>query len=200
MRCNPLGKAYVFNRSHIPTIPHELFQNLFRTPQVRSQLKLYRLHNVIEFCVITFTDDLKATVPHFLKQRWNNVIFYITKNFREFYYKALWTLIAQGTIQMKSDMGRLLTLIIFSESLPPLNCRLLNVPFIYGLGITQSIQQYDTGWTAGVRLPVGAMIFLFSTASKPALGSIKLPLQWVPRALSPGGKAVAASCWPLTPI
>jgi hypothetical protein len=48
-------------------------------------------------------------------------------------------------VQMKSDMGALitlaLTLIIFSEILPLLCCRLLNILFIYGLEVAQSVQQ-----------------------------------------------------------
>jgi hypothetical protein len=38
----------------------------------------------------------------------------------------------------------------------------------------------------GVRVPVGSRIF--STSSRPALGSTELPIQWVPGALSPGVK------------
>jgi hypothetical protein len=34
--------------------------------------------------------------------------------------------------------------------------------------------------------------FLFSTSIRPVLGSTKLPIQWVPRALSPGDKAAEA--------
>jgi hypothetical protein len=39
----------------------------------------------------------------------------------------------------------------------------------------------------GVRVPVGSTI-LFSTSSKPALGSTQPPIEWVPGALSPGVK------------
>jgi hypothetical protein len=46
----------------------------------------------------------------------------------------------------------------------------------YGLG--------DRG--VGVRVPVGSRIF--STSSRPALGSTQPPIQWVPVALSPGVK------------
>jgi len=44
----------------------------------------------------------------------------------------------------------------------------------------------------GVQLLAGAIvgICLFATASKPALGPTQL--QWVPGALSPGGKAAGA--------
>jgi hypothetical protein len=38
----------------------------------------------------------------------------------------------------------------------------------------------------GVRFPAGLGIFLFDTASKPALGSTQPPIQWVPGALSLG--------------
>jgi len=48
-----------------------------------------------------------------------------------------------------------------------------------------------TGWTIGVRefdsrRELG--IFLFSTASRPALGPTQPPFQWTPAALSPGVK------------
>jgi len=38
----------------------------------------------------------------------------------------------------------------------------------------------------------GLGIFLFTTMSRPALGPIQPPIQWVPGALSLGGKAVGA--------
>jgi hypothetical protein len=41
-----------------------------------------------------------------------------------------------------------------------------------------------TGWTARVRFP-GVQHFLFSTASRPALGPIQPSVQWLPRDLSP---------------
>jgi hypothetical protein len=42
----------------------------------------------------------------------------------------------------------------------------------------------------GVQLPVPALmgIFLFATASRPALGPIQPPNQWVPGAVTPGVK------------
>jgi hypothetical protein len=40
----------------------------------------------------------------------------------------------------------------------------------------------------GVRVPVRSKNFLFSKSSRPALGSTKSPIQWVPRSLSPGVK------------
>jgi hypothetical protein len=43
-----------------------------------------------------------------------------------------------------------------------------------------------TGWTTTVRFSVGARyIFLFATASRPVLGLIQPPMQWVPEAPSP---------------
>jgi hypothetical protein len=42
-----------------------------------------------------------------------------------------------------------------------------------------------TGWTAGVRLPE---IYVYFTASRPALGAAQRPIQWVQRALSPEAK------------
>jgi hypothetical protein len=43
------------------------------------------------------------------------------------------------------------------------------------------------GWS-GVWAPAGAGIFLFTTASRPALGPIQPPIKWVARALSLGVK------------
>jgi hypothetical protein len=40
----------------------------------------------------------------------------------------------------------------------------------------------------GVRVPVAATIFLFFTSSRPALWPTQPPIQWVPRAFSPGVK------------
>jgi hypothetical protein len=41
----------------------------------------------------------------------------------------------------------------------------------------------------GVRVPVGARIFLFSTASRTTLGSTQPPIQWVPGVKWPGREA-----------
>jgi hypothetical protein len=41
-------------------------------------------------------------------------------------------------------------------------------------------------WTAGFRFPAGDEIFLFSTASRPPLGSTQPPIQWARGALSTG--------------
>jgi hypothetical protein len=48
-----------------------------------------------------------------------------------------------------------------------------------GAGIAQSVLRRDTGWTDGVLLPARAI----SKASRPALGPIQPPVQWVPRGL-----------------
>jgi hypothetical protein len=42
--------------------------------------------------------------------------------------------------------------------------------------------------TAAVRFPAGEEIFLYSTASRPAVGPTQPHIQWVPGALSPGVK------------
>jgi hypothetical protein len=43
-------------------------------------------------------------------------------------------------------------------------------------------------------------VFLFSTASRPALGLTQPPIQWVPGASSPGVKRPEAWSWPVTSI
>jgi hypothetical protein len=67
-------------------------------------------------------------------------------------------------------------------------------------GIAESVYWLSTGWTVGVRFPVGVGIFLFTNASRPALGPAQPPIQWVPGAVSLGGKAAGAWSWLLTSI
>jgi hypothetical protein len=50
------------------------------------------------------------------------------------------------------------------------------------------IQRWAMGWMIGVSSRQGLGIFLFTTASKPALGPTQPPIQWVPGALSLGVK------------
>jgi hypothetical protein len=52
------------------------------------------------------------------------------------------------------------------------------------VGIATGYGLDDRG--VGVRVPVGSRIF--SKSSRPTLGSMQPPIQWVPRALSPGLK------------
>jgi hypothetical protein len=49
---------------------------------------------------------------------------------------------------------------------------------------SQQIQS-NSAWKTGIRHPAGAGIFLFATASKPALGLTQPPIQRVPGALFP---------------
>jgi hypothetical protein len=53
-------------------------------------------------------------------------------------------------------------------------------------GRAQSVCVSAMGWTAGIRFPARGKIFLFSIASRPALGFIQPPIKVVPGALSPG--------------
>jgi hypothetical protein len=65
------------------------------------------------------------------------------------------------------------------------------VYFPKGTVIAQSIQRWATGWVIGVHgfdSRRGLGIFLFTTASRTALGPTQPPIQWVPEALSPGVK------------
>jgi hypothetical protein len=57
--------------------------------------------------------------------------------------------------------------------------------FISGYTLDLFSKQY---WTAGVRFMAGAVrgFFLYVTASRPALGPVQPPLQWVPWTLSRG--------------
>jgi hypothetical protein len=79
---------------------------------------------------------------------------------------------------------------------------LSNTPTNNGtMGLWGSVVGIATGyglddWGVGVRFPVGSSIF--SKSSRPALGSTQPPIQWVPGALSPGGKAAGAWSWPPT--
>jgi hypothetical protein len=56
------------------------------------------------------------------------------------------------------------------------------IHFLHGAGITHSVQRLDSGLDdrgVGARFPTGQDIFLFSTASKPALGPTQPPIKWV---------------------
>jgi hypothetical protein len=55
--------------------------------------------------------------------------------------------------------------------------------------VAQSVWGWAAVWTTGVRFLAGKEIFLYSMASKQALGPTQPLVQWVP-GLFPGGKAV----------
>jgi hypothetical protein len=59
----------------------------------------------------------------------------------------------------------------------------LNNYLLLGAGIAQSVWRLTTGWTSSS--PVGGKNFHF-TMSRPALGPIQPPVQWVPGVLSWG--------------
>jgi hypothetical protein len=59
-----------------------------------------------------------------------------------------------------------------------LHIRILHTLLTYGLD----------DWGSRVRFPTGAGIFLFTTASRTALGPTQPPIQWLPGALSLGVK------------
>jgi hypothetical protein len=65
------------------------------------------------------------------------------------------------------------------------------LPVLYAGRSRDSVVGIATGYeldgrVVGVRVPIGARIF--STASRPAQGPIRPPIQWVREALSPGVK------------
>ena len=55
------------------------------------------------------------------------------------------------------------------------------------------------GLRAGCESWQGQYTYLFSKTSTPALGRNQPPIQWLPRAFSPGGKAAGEWGWPLVP-
>jgi hypothetical protein len=55
--------------------------------------------------------------------------------------------------------------------------------------LLQSSVGITTGWTVGIRFPVGADIFLPSTATRLAVRLIKPPIQCVPGMKRPGREA-----------
>jgi hypothetical protein len=57
--------------------------------------------------------------------------------------------------------------------------------YIYESGIANLVQLLARGSKPGVRFPVG-QDFLFSIASRLAVGWTESPIQWVPKAVSPG--------------
>jgi hypothetical protein len=70
--------------------------------------------------------------------------------------------------------------------------QLFCVHYTHGAGLAQSVQCLTTGWTtgrSGFDPRQGQSIFPLSSVSRPALGPIQSPLQWVPGVVSPGVKA-----------
>jgi hypothetical protein len=59
------------------------------------------------------------------------------------------------------------------------------------------LNRHALGWMAGVEIPSRARDILHSTASIAALGPTELPIQWVPRALSPVVRSIPICCFKL---
>jgi hypothetical protein len=69
------------------------------------------------------------------------------------------------------------------------NMNLIPIVLPLRVVIAQSVYSWATGWTIGVLgfdSLQGLGIFLFTTASRPALGPTQPPIQWAPGALSLG--------------
>jgi hypothetical protein len=98
--------------------------------------------------------------------------------------------------------------IIFSRWI--LNCSSFIITFsscstIYNIyswhsAVKQPKSQWLRAGRSGARVPAGAGNFLSTTASRLAPGPIQPISQWVPGAISLGGKAAGAWSWPLTSI
>jgi hypothetical protein len=87
-----------------------------------------------------------------------------------------------------------LLVLLILKRIPLLFFRFIRV-ILYKVQILLSVVGIATGYglddrKVGVPVPVGSRIF--STSSRPALGSTQPPMQWVPGALSPGGKVAGA--------
>jgi hypothetical protein len=65
----------------------------------------------------------------------------------------------------------------------------ITVPYIYGIGRTQSVSEDLRFRRPGFDFLKGQQIFLNTTTSKPALVSTQLPLQCISGGLSPGSQS-----------
>jgi hypothetical protein len=70
-----------------------------------------------------------------------------------------------------------------------------NFTFYSWAGETSQYSDLITGWTTMIRFPAGA-IFVFINASRPAVGPIKPPIQWVSGDIYPGSNVSGVWRWP----
>jgi hypothetical protein len=74
----------------------------------------------------------------------------------------------------------------------------MSISFRPLLSEKRELSQCNYGLNGHSSIPGKGRIFLFSTESRPALGPTKLPIQWVPGAISSGIKRAGHEWWSYT--